>query len=119
MARTDLAYPYHLDASGRTATAPYGRHVRDLIEQVLFTTPGERCNRPDFGCGVDRLVFHGMTAEMLATTRHLVQAELQRWLAGIIDVHVVELRTVEGQLTIKVAYVVIASQERRLEEFRA
>ena len=45
---------------------------------VLFTSPGERCNRPDFGAGVDRLVFHGLTAEMVATTMHLVQAELQR-----------------------------------------
>lgn len=118
MTRTDPAYPYHLDAGGRTATAPaYDRHVHDLIEQVLFTSPGERVNRPDFGAGVDRLVFRGMTAEMVATVTHLVHAELQRWLAGIADVHAVDLRTHDDQLAIAVVFTVLASQDRRREEF--
>ena len=118
MSRTDLAFPYHVDGSGHTATSPYGRHVREMIELILFTSPGERVNRPDFGAGVGQLVFRGLSAELVATTLHVVQAELQRWLAGIVAVHTVDVRNRDDQLTIAVAYTVLASQEHRIEEYR-
>jgi len=52
-----LDHPYHFDSQGRTATTGARDHIRDLIEQVLFTSPGERVMRPDFGCGIHDLVF--------------------------------------------------------------
>ena len=53
----DLDFPYHFDGRGRTATTGRDDHIRDLIEQVLFTAPGERVMRPDFGSGLLALVF--------------------------------------------------------------
>ena len=52
-----LDFPYHVDGTGRSATTGAADHVRDLIEQVLFTAPGERVMRPDFGSGLLALVF--------------------------------------------------------------
>ena len=52
-----LDYPYHFDGSGRSAATDEADHIRDLIEQVLFTSPGERVMRPDFGAGLLALVF--------------------------------------------------------------
>ena len=54
---TNLRYPYQFDARGHTATADEDAWIRGLIEQVLFTAPGERVMRPDFGCGLAQLVF--------------------------------------------------------------
>ena len=52
-----LDHPWHIDATGRTAQTDDAGHLRDLIEQVLFTAPGERVMRPDFGSGLLGLVF--------------------------------------------------------------
>ena len=49
-------------------------HVRDLIEQVLFTTPGERVNRPTFGSGLLQLVFAPNSDALAAATEMTVQA---------------------------------------------
>jgi len=71
----DIDYPYHFDSRGRTATADYADHVRDLIEQVLFTSPGERVNRPNFGCGLRQLIFAPASDELATATQFLVQGE--------------------------------------------
>ena len=54
---SQLDYPYHFDARGRTAETGEDVHIRDMIEQVLFTAPGERVMRPDFGCEIHSLIF--------------------------------------------------------------
>ena len=53
----NIDFPFHFDARGRTATPPTTDHIRDMIEQLLFTAPGERVNRPDFGSGLLQMVF--------------------------------------------------------------
>jgi phage baseplate assembly protein W len=86
-----LDFPYHLDGRRRTATTDATDHARDLIEQVLFTAPGERVNRPDFGCGLHRLVFEPNGPELAAATQMLVHGALQQTLADrltVIDVAV-------------------------------
>ncbi len=35
-----IDFPYHIGANGRTADTTYPDHVRDMIEQLLFTRPG-------------------------------------------------------------------------------
>ena len=82
---THLRSPLHFDVSGRTATADDRAHLRGLIEQVLFTRPGERVCRPDFGCGLGALVFDAGD-ELVAAARLLPQAALQQWLGDHIDV---------------------------------
>ncbi len=111
------AFPYRIGPDGRTATTGAERHIRDLIEQVLFTEPGERVNRPEFGCGLKQLVFAGNSPQLAAATQLLVQGALQRWLADLIQVEAVEVVSDEAQLKIDVRYRLMRTEERRLASF--
>src|SRR5215831_13573406 len=106
----NLAYPYHVDDRGRTAEADAEEHVRQLIEQVLFTSPGERVNRPTFGCGLLQLVFAPNSDELAATTQFLVQGALQQWLGDLIQVEAVEIINDNNALRVTVSYVVRQTQ---------
>ncbi len=99
-----IAYPYSLDQSGRTATADDATHVRDLIEQVLFTSPGERVMRPDLGSGVAQLVFAPNSVELASATQMLVQSSLQKWLGEIISVVAVDVQASDADLIVTVQY---------------
>jgi phage baseplate assembly protein W len=115
-----LDYPYRLDARGRTAVTGDDDHLRDLIEQVLFTSPGERVNRPSFGSGILRLIFAPASLEVAATAQLLVQASLREWLGDLITVESVEVEAEaarEGTLVVIVVYTVIRTQERTTARF--
>jgi uncharacterized protein len=112
-----IAYPLHLDGRGRTAEATTDEHVRQLIEQVLFTAPGERVNRPDFGAGLRQLVFGPSTPELAAATEFMVRGALQQWLGALIQVEAVEVRSEESTLRVLVRYVVRRTQERSTAAF--
>ena len=114
---TDFDFPYHVDGRGRTATTSPDDHLRDLIEQVLFTAPGERVMRPDFGSGLLGLVFEPGGPELVATTQHLVQGALQQELGHLIAVDSVEVSQDEGALTVSVSYVALQTQERTAATF--
>jgi Bacteriophage baseplate protein W len=114
---SEVAFPYHVDGRGRTATANADDHLRDLIEQVLFTAPGERVMRPDFGSGLLGLVFEPGGPELVATTQHLVQGGLQQELGGLIAVESVEVSQDDGTLTVSVTYVSLQTQERTAATF--
>ena len=62
----DVDFPFHFDGRGRTAETAGDVHIRDLVEQVLFTAPGERINRPTFGCGLAQMVFTPNSEELAA-----------------------------------------------------
>lgn len=116
---TYLDYPLHLDGRGRVATTGEDDHIRDMIEQVLFTNPGERVNRPSFGCGIKTLLFLPNSDALAAATQALVKGALQKWLELEIQVEQVEVTAVEEKLTVKVVYRKRASGERRVETFTA
>src|SRR5437588_2972286 len=82
----DVDFPFNFDGRGRTAETAGDAHIRDLIEQVLFTAPGERVNRPTFGCGLAQLVFTPNSDELAAATQYLVHGALQQWLGDLIQV---------------------------------
>ena len=103
-----LDYPYRFDGRGRTATTDAADHVRDLIEQVLFTAPGERVMRPDFGAGVLALVFEPNSTTLAATTQFLAQSGLQQHLAGLISVDAVTVENVDATLEVTVRYTLLA-----------
>ncbi|WP_419993644.1 GPW/gp25 family protein [Streptomyces boninensis] len=116
--RTDIAFPYRIDGRGRTARpAGYGGHVRDLVEQLLFTSPGERVMRPDFGCGLLDLVFAGSSPELAATLELSVRAELERWLGELIEIEELDIESDESEIRVFLAYVVRATAERREDRF--
>lgn len=99
-----LAFPLRLDSRGRTATADDEQYLRGLIEQVLFTRPGERVNRPDFGSGVDALVFAPGGDELANATQALVHGALQRHLGDLVRVEQVEVRAQDATLEVTVVY---------------
>ena len=109
--------PFHLDARGRPAETGVDDHVRDLIFQVLFTSPGERVNRPDFGCGLKQLVFMPNSDVLATATQQLVQGSLQRWLGEVIAVERVDVQSVDSRLEITVGYMRRDLGERREERF--
>lgn len=114
----NLAFPYGFDARGRTAeAADEDAHVRDLIEQVLFTAPGERVNRPDFGSGLLRLVFAPNSDQLAATTQYLVQGALQQYLGDRIQVDAVEVANEDATLRVTVRYLVRRTQTLQTATF--
>ncbi len=104
-------YPFHVDDRGRVAETTADDHVRDLVEQVLFTAPGERVNRPTFGSGVLRLVFEPNGAELTTATEFLVQSALQQWLADEVEVQGVEVISEDSTLRVAVGYRVRSSPQ--------
>ncbi len=117
-ATAQVDYPLHFDVRGRTAATPQDDHIRDLIEQVLFTTPGERVNRPDFGSGLLRLVFESNSEALGAATQLAVQGALQQWLGELILVEAVRVESADATLLIDVQYVVRRTQQRNVAQFR-
>jgi len=114
---THVDHPFHLDRRGRTASVDDDGHVRDLVEQVLFTTPGERVNRPTFGSGLLRTVFAPSSPELATATQFLVQGALQQWLGELIHVEAVDVRAVDATVEVTVQYVVRRDQQRQVATF--
>lgn len=106
-----LDFPFHADAQGRSATTTDEDHVRDLIEQLLFTVPGERVNRPEFGTGVLQLVFAPASQELAGAVEYSLRSALQQWLADVLLVERVEVATEDAMLRITVGYVLLATGE--------
>jgi phage baseplate assembly protein W len=114
---THVDYPYGFGRGRRTATTDWNDHVRDLVEQLLFTSPGERVNRPDFGCGLGELVFEPNSDELAGTVQAMVAGSLQRWLGDLIDVHAVEASADEATLRVAVAYRLVLTGEEFVSRF--
>lgn len=110
-------FPYQFDGRGRTREADEATWIRGLIEQVLFTAPGERVMRPDFGSGLRELVFAPNSPELAATTRFLVQGALQQWLGDLITVEAIDVEAVDSRLSVTVQYMVRRSETRQRETF--
>ncbi|HBY59761.1 MAG TPA: hypothetical protein DEH78_08045 [Solibacterales bacterium] len=110
-------YPFGFDVRGRTATTTEEDHVRDMIEQVLFTAPGERVNRPTFGSGLQQLVFAPNSDALAAATQLSVQAALQQWLGDAILVQAVDVKNEDSTLRVTIQYVLRRTQERRSASF--
>ncbi len=114
-----LKYPFRMDGRGRTALTVEDHHIRDMIEQVLFTNPGERVNRPEFGCGLKRLLFMPNGQPLAVATQVLVKSSLQKWLETAIQVEQVDVDVQDSMLTVRVAYSLRKDGERRVDLFTA
>lgn len=112
-----IAFPYRIDGSHRTSTTDDVTHVRDLIEQVLFTTPGERVNRPTFGSGLLALTFAPNSEQLAATIQYLVQGALQDQLSDLVRVTGVEVTVDDSTLTVTVRYQLLSSQAQKVAQF--
>ena len=112
-----LDFPFRIDPRGRSAEVFDDARIRNQIEQVLFTVPGERVNRPDFGCGLLQLVFAPNSDTLAAALQMTVQGALQQWLGELIEVEEVVLETLDARLNVTVLYQVRRDRERQLATF--
>jgi hypothetical protein len=113
----NVDHPMHFDGRGRTALTDDDDHVRDLIEQFLFTEAGERVNRPDFGSGLLQLVFGPNTPEVAAALQHTVRAGLQRWLGDLVEVRDLEVTSRDAVLRVELRYAVRRTGSERTATF--
>jgi phage baseplate assembly protein W len=123
MVRHDYTFPFRIDpVSGQAAQSPYGIHVDQMIRQVLLTSPGERTDLPEFGCGLRQLLFAPNSDAVQATTQLIVRRSLDRWLAGRIEVKDVQVSSGEGgdysQILVQIAYVLIETQSKQTIEIQ-
>jgi uncharacterized protein len=113
----NIAFPFHFNRLGRTANAGENEHIRQMIEQLLFTNPGERVNRPDFGAGLLQLIFSPNSPEVATALQANTQAALQRWLGDLIDVQALEVISEDSTLRILVQYIVRGTNDRQVVQF--
>ena len=113
----NIDFPFHFDGRGRTAATDDDDHIRDMIEEFLFTNPGERVNRPDFGSGLLQVVFAPNSPELAAALQFTIQAGLQRWLGDLIEVRALEVTSEDAKLTANLTYAVRRTGETRRETF--
>jgi phage baseplate assembly protein W len=114
---SQIDFPYHVGDHGRTASTDVDDHVRDLVELLVFTAPGERVNRPTLGSGLMRLVHEPARSELATATQMLVQGALQQWLSDVVQVQSVDVVSDESLVTVTVSYIVRRNGERRTEVF--
>ncbi len=100
----NIDFPYRIAANGRTAVTDRSEHIRDMIKQVLFTSPGERVNRPTFGSGLNQLVFEPNSVELISTVQFLVKGSLQEWLSEVIEVGEVNIEVTDSTLRVDIQY---------------
>lgn len=112
-----LDFPLHVDGRGRLAVTDADDHVRDMIHQVLFTNPGERVNRPDFGCGLLQMAFMPNSEPLAIATQFTVQSALQRWLGDVIKIERVDVAAEEAVLRVDVVYSRVLDGAQRTAAF--
>lgn len=113
----NLAFPYNFDTNGHTAQTDPLSHIADMIEQILFTSPGERVNRPTFGSGTAQLVFAPNSDVLVAAQQNVIQASLQMWLSDLISLQSVTVVADDATLQITVVYVVLQTQQQQTQQF--
>ena len=113
----NIDFPFSFNSQGHTADTTDDDHIRDLIEQVLFTSPGERVNRPTFGSGLLQLVFAPNSDTLAAATQVTVQGALQQWLGDLIQVDAVSVESEEAKLAIAVQYTIRRTQQQQVAWF--
>jgi uncharacterized protein len=113
----NIAFPLQIDAQGRTASTDDNDHIRDMIEQLLFTNPGERVNQPDLGSGLLQMVFAPNSPELASALQLTIQAALQRFLGDLIALQQLQVTAQDSTLSVVVKYVVRQTQQSFTEVF--
>jgi uncharacterized protein len=113
----NIDFPFHFDGTGRTAATTYDDHIRDMIEQLLFTNPGERVNQPNFGSGLLQMVFAPNSPELASALQFTLQASLHRYLGDVIQLKEVDVTAQDSTLTVTVSYLISQTKEGRTDVF--
>ena len=113
----NIDFPFRIDGRGRTAATDDADHIRDMIEQLLFTNPGERVNRPDFGSGLLQMVFQPNSVEFAAALQFTLQAALQQTLGDSIQLLGVAVTNEDSTLQVTVQYAMRGEQQVQTAQF--
>lgn len=113
----NIDFPFHFDGRGRTASTDDNAHIRDMIEQLLFTNMGERVNHPDFGGELLRMVFELNSPERATALEFKMRGAIQRWLGEIIELRSLEITSEDSSLRVLVQYVVRSTNEIQGAQF--
>jgi uncharacterized protein len=113
----NVKFPLQFDRLGQTAVSLRDDHIREMIELVLFTNPGERVNRPEFGCGILHNIFAGNGDQLAIALQATMAASLNRWLGDVIEVHALEATAIDSTLSVLLSYVVTKTGEIRTDAF--
>ena len=113
----NIDYPFHFDGRGRTASTSDSDHIRDMLEQLLFTNPGERVNRPDFGSGLLQMVFAPNSTELASALQFTTQAAIQRYLGDVIQLQQLQVTAQDATLTVAVSYIVRSTGQSQTQNF--
>jgi uncharacterized protein len=113
----NIDHPFHFDRRGRTAECDDAAHVRDMLDQLLFTNPGERVNRPEFGSGLLQLVFAPNSPELAGALQFTTEAAIQQWLGDVLQLEELVVAAEDATLRISIAYTLRRTGETRRESF--
>lgn len=105
MDQTGFAFPFQIDDLGQVGTGSGDANLHAKIFQVLLTSPGERVQEPQFGCGLRDLVFDPNNEILAATTEFTVARALQRWVGDQIIVEDVSTTASDSGLEVAVTFV--------------
>jgi phage baseplate assembly protein W len=111
----NIDFPFHIDSRGRTAECNDAAHVRDMLEQLLFTNAGERVNRPDFGSGLMQLIFAPNSPELAAALQFTMRAAIQQWLGDVLELQGLDVTADNAILRITIRYALRRTGETRTE----
>jgi len=117
MSAMNIDFPFGFDARGRTASTDAADHIRDMVEELLFTSPGERVNRPDFGSGLLQMVFAPNSQELASALQFTTQAAIQRELGDLISLQDLTVSAVDATLSVTVSYVITATGQSQTNSF--
>jgi uncharacterized protein len=112
----NVKFPYAFDSTGHTAQTDLPGHISDMIEQILLTSPGERVNRPTFGCGLLQLIFAGNSDSLAAAQQQVIQSALLQWLSDLIQVDAVSVTAEDSTLLIVITYTILPTQQQQTQQ---
>lgn len=113
----NIDFPFQLDRRRNVVTDSDADHLRDMIEQLLFTMPGERVNRPDFGCGLHQFVFGPASPEVAAALELSVRSNIERWLGDLLTVIELDVLADDAALRVDLRYLVAGTTTTRTDTF--
>jgi len=114
---TQIGFPYDFDHKGRTVSSGQDDHIRQMMEQFLFTSPGERVNRPDFGSGLLQMVFSPNSSELASALKFTIQAGLIRYLGDLIEIQALDVESIDAEVRVTIKYSVRSTGEQHTDTF--
>lgn len=113
----NIDFPFQIDTRGRTAECGEAAHVRDMLEQLLFTNAGERVNRPELGSGLMQLIFAPNSPELAAALQFTMRAAIQQYLGDVVDLQALDVTSEDAVLRITIRYALRRTGDLRTETF--